>query len=131
MDFYNRKNSKMAEKSVVKPKTLLSELNTAKSIVCATKHKNNAIIQSKLTKERSSDDCKNKIITNMIISDIDELNTNYLKFKKINAPTPRKKESIKSYFYKNNTQSMLKKQMTVAKTARNDGAKRDSQNYQT
>ena len=85
MDFYNKRNVKMSEKTTVKPRATISELTTRKSLMATTRHKNNLSIQSKATKERSSYDCKNRIITNMIIADISDINANYLKTTKVSS----------------------------------------------
>lgn len=56
----------------------------------------------------------------MIISEIDEINTHYLKYKKIGANNTKKKENNKSGFFKNSNQSQLKKQAITSKTTRNE-----------
>jgi hypothetical protein len=71
---------------------MVNDLNTAKSILATNlKHKNNLSNASKPSKERSSYDIKNKVITNMIISEIDDINTNYIKYKKLGGTNINKK----------------------------------------
>lgn len=128
----------MSERATVKPRAMISELTTTKSLMAITRHKNNLSIQSKATKERSSYDCKNRIITNMIMADISDINANYLKTAKVSsskrAPTAiitPKKENSKSYFYKNNTQNALKRQAVSNRTSRHESKEEENVSYHT
>ena len=56
----------------------------------------------------------------MIISEIDEINTHYLKYKKMGMSNPKKKENNKSGFFRNSNQGQLKKQALTSKTTRNE-----------
>lgn len=90
---------------------MMADLSTVKSIVATTRHKNNLSLQSKAAKERSSDDVKNnKIVTNMILADIADLNSKYLKHRKPVPSSATRRETLKSTFYKSTSQAGLKRQ---------------------
>lgn len=94
--------------------------------MATTRHKNNLGLQTRAAKERSSDDAKNnKIVASMILADIADLNSNYLKHRKPAPSSAPRRETLKSSFYKSNTQTGLKRQAVSSRKWEGCGGERD------
>lgn len=107
IEFYNRRTKPLPVRSASKPKTAFSEINTVKSIGATFKKKGTVGTKQE---ERSSES-KNSLLTRMIVNQIDDFNSSFLKFRALNGKSLHaKRPQNKSSFYRIDNSQTLKKQ---------------------